>query len=210
MDTVYRYELPENVFRAIERDTVDLQDAILDGEAVADGAHDAILYIYALLDPSTYLPRYIGQTNDITRRLAAHCSVAYRPHEIAPHADKDAWIRECGGHIVAVKLDEASPHMAMAIERAYIVTAIDAGCSLLNVGNRMLRRERLSREWAQKIQRNIALLVQGDGKTLPLYTHIRRTNESPLAETVKRVAELEVVVANLAHHLQALQEMIQR
>jgi len=178
----------------------------LDGVSDYSGQLDTVLYVYALLDPDTHRPRYIGQTANIIRRARKHSSAAYETAALSESPDKDAWIRECDGTVVIVTLDKASAQTIQVVEHAYIAAAVDAGCSIFNRANKAKRPERLSRDWIGKIQTIMAHLSQGDVQALPMYVHTRRYGNISSAQMYNRLIELEATVVGLAKQVEALRK----
>jgi len=178
----------------------------LDGVSDYSGQLDAVLYVYALVDPDTHLPRYIGQTTNVVRRAYAHCSDAYRPDSASRYPDKDAWIRECNGTVAIVTLDKASAQTIQAVEHAYIIATIDAGCPIFNRANRTQRSERLSRDWTRKIQVAMARLARGAIEGFPMHVHTRRYGDVSSTQMYNRLVNLEATVADLVSQVEALRK----
>lgn len=207
MAEVYRGLGADNRSNVRRRQYRETEAERLDGVSDYHGQLDTVLYVYALVDPDTHLPRYIGQTADIVRRARKHCSAAYESAALSESPDKDAWVRECSGTVAIVTLDEASAQTIQIIEHAYIVAAVDAGCSLFNRTNTAKRPERLSRDWTRKIQTTMAYLSQGDVQALPMYVHTRRHGDISSTQMYNRLVELEATVADLASQVDRLREM---
>lgn len=53
-----------------------------------------MFYVYAVIDPETNNPVYIGQTNDVKKRMAGHRSSAYRAMKYGRGFDFHMWLAD--------------------------------------------------------------------------------------------------------------------
>jgi predicted GIY-YIG superfamily endonuclease len=88
-------------------------------------------YVYALLDPRTNQPRYVGCTTDCARRLLDHINAT---------RGTGAWLRElrscgCLPTIAILEVCQCSD-AGMEAERNWVAKYLEAGCDLLNVAKR--------------------------------------------------------------------------
>lgn len=93
-------------------------------------------YVYALIDPRTGEPRYVGQTEDPTHRMNSHINVVLRyPPEHGPTNALANWIRSLLGEDLEPEiqiLETATKRDVSAAEERWVIALNAEGADLLN------------------------------------------------------------------------------
>ena len=86
--------------------------------------------IYAIINPDTAMPFYVGQTNNFTKRQYQHL---YRSHNKKVNELINS-ILQAGKEVNFIVLDECEPENADLLEAFYINHYFNIGCDLCNLG----------------------------------------------------------------------------
>lgn len=90
-------------------------------------------YIYALVDPRTGLPRYVGKTNDLMRRMRRHRNTSGSEHKSIYRNRWIAGLQSEGLDFQVWILEMVEGEAWVEAERRWIKTFRDEGCRLTNL-----------------------------------------------------------------------------